>query len=209
METLEKAHDRIQSIAEKIREETLAPAKAEAAEIVHNAKKEAEKIKDAARKEAEKQLHDVKKRLEEEKQIFASSLEQSAKQAVEFLKQKIEKALFNPALDKWLSSQLSHPEMNARLIDAVVKALDKEGTKANLQVLIPKSVNAEEVMSHLTKDVAERLKNGSVDIADIPGGVQVRLEGKHMMIDLSIATLKEIMTSFIRKDFRKFFFSNS
>ncbi len=206
---LEKAHQRVQAICEKIRTETLDPAKAEALEIIEHAKKDAEKIKAHARHEAEKHLHDLKKKLEEERRIFTSSLHQAAEQSIETLKQKIENALFNPSLDKWLSAQISTSENGSKLVEAIVRALDRDGIKANLQLKIAHTMSAEEILAKVATEIADRLKKGSVAVADFQGGVQVHLEGKHVTIDLSEKVLKELVTTFIRKDFRKFFFANS
>lgn len=209
MDTLEKAHERVQAICEKIRNETLQPARDEAQDIIARAKKDAEKIIDQAKHEAEKVMREGKRKLEEEKQIFKSSLEQAAKQSIETIKQKIEKTLLNPALDTWIEAQTATAEMNAKLVDAIVHALEKEGMKANLQVEIPKSISPDVLVSLLATDVKDRLKSGAIEVSGIQGGVQVRLEGKHVMIDLSDTMLKELVTSFVRKDFRKYFFTNA
>ncbi|HXF29343.1 MAG TPA: hypothetical protein VN457_05785, partial [Chlamydiales bacterium] len=65
-ETLERAHDRIQLICEKIRTETLDPAREEAERIIDEAHKEAARIREQAKRDSEKMQTELKKSLEEE-----------------------------------------------------------------------------------------------------------------------------------------------
>ena len=50
------------------------------------------------------------------------------------------------------------------------------------------------------------LKSSSIEVSDIKGGVKVSLKGKHMSLDISDSALRELVASFVRKDFRKIFF---
>lgn len=206
MTELEKAHERIQVICEKIRIETLEPAKLQAQEIIEEAKKEAQNIRDAAIRDSEKIHAEVKKSLEEEKRIFTSSLEQSAKQSIELLKQKIEQSLFNPALEKWVTDELSGVKEHAKLIEVLIQAISKEGIQTDLTIQIPKAFTVGAITAQIDKNILEQLKKCEIVVSDIKGGVKVTLKGKHMTIDLSDSALKELISSFVRKDFRKTFF---
>jgi V/A-type H+-transporting ATPase subunit E len=204
----ERADQRIQAICEKIRSETLDPAKEQAQEILEQAKKEAEQIRHTARHEAEKIRKEMLAQMHEEKQIFQSSLQQACKQAVEQLMQKIEQALFNPALLAWIQDQLGDAASYAKLIDVLVSAIHKEGTRTEVAVLVPKHFSADVINAHLSQHILNSLKDKSVQLSDINGGVLVHLENKKMTLDLSEKTLQEIISSFIRKDFRKIFFKD-
>ncbi len=205
---LEKADTRIQAICDKIRQETLDPAKEQAQEIIEQAKKEAERILHQAHADAEHMVKETRKSLEEEKQIFQSSLEQASKQSIELLKQKIEESFFNPNLQKWVKEQLGDAPSYSTLIEALVKAIHKEGIKSELAVQIPKSFSADAINATLSKDVLDQLKNKSVTLSDLPGGVQVKILDKNMVLDISSKALEEIVASFIHKDFRKVFFGS-
>jgi V/A-type H+-transporting ATPase subunit E len=207
MTDLEKADSRIQVICEKIRNETLDPAKEEASIIIAQAKRDAEQIIGQARREAERLQKELKKSLEEEKLIFQSSLQQASKQSLEQLKLKIEQTLFNPQLDKWIQEQLGNEADHAKLINVIVDAIQKEGTHAELSILVPQKFSAEKITAHLSQEVLKRLKDQTVQLANLPAGIQVRLVGKNIVLDLSAESLEEIMASFVRKDFRKVFFS--
>lgn len=208
MNDLEKADTRIQVICDKIRSETLDPAKEQAQEIIEQARREAERIIHHAHNDAEGMLKETRKSLEEEKQIFQSSLEQASKQSIELLKQKIEQSLFNPNLEKWVKEQLGSAASYGTLIEALVKAIHKEGIKSELSVKIPQAFSADTINASLSEDVLKQLKNKSVTLSDLPGGVQVKILDKNMVLDISSKTLEEIVASFIHKDFRKVFFGS-
>lgn len=209
MPDLEKADSRIQVICDKIRAETLDPAKEQAQEIIENARREAERILHNAHSDAEQLIKRTKKTLEEEKQIFDSSLVQAAKQSVELLKQKVEKSFFNPQLSLWIKEQLGDEKGYATLVEALVKAIDKDGIKTELSAKIPQAFSAEKINAHLSQNVLKQLKNHSVELSDIAGGVQVKILDKNMVLDISSKALEEIIASFIHKDFRKVFFGAS
>ena len=206
MPQLEKSQERIQAICEKIREETLNPAKLQAELIIDEAKKEAERIKLQAIRDAEKIRDEAKRNLEVEKQIFTSSLEQAAKQSVDLLKQKIDSSLFNPALEKWVVEQLGGAKEHAKLIEVIIQAIQKEGFKTDLAITIPHEFTPDEITSKISSNILKELKDGAIEVGDIKGGVKVTLKGKHMTLDLSDSALRELIASFIRKDFRKVFF---
>lgn len=206
MTDLEKADSRIQIICEKIRAETLDPAKEEAQTIIEHARKEAERILLQAHKDADEIKKSARRAAEEEKQIFNSSLQQSCKQTIDLLKQKIEQSLFNPALEQWVKEELNGPASHAKLIEVLVKAIEKEGIHAELAVMIPQSFPADTVNAKLSEEILKQLRHHSVNLSDISGGIQVKLEGKNMVLDLSLEALRELIRSYIHKDFRKVFF---
>lgn len=204
---LEKAHDRIQVICDKIKTGTLQPAKEQALEIIEEAKKEADRIRDEARKESKKLQEEQKVTLESERRLFTSSLEQAGQQAFQALKQKIETALFQPALDSWLQEQLKGAKTTARLVDVLVAAIEKEGLKTDLEARIPASISAKEALSEMAKNIAALLKDSVVELKDMKAGAKVHLKDRRMTLDLSDTALKELMASYIAKEFRKTFFA--
>jgi V/A-type H+/Na+-transporting ATPase subunit E len=203
---LEKTEERIQAICEKIRLEVLDPAKKEASEIIEKAKQEANHIRETARQDAKILFIETKGKLEEQKRIFEAALEGASRQAVEFLKQKVECSLFNPMLEKWVGEELSGEEEHARLIDVIVQALEKDGIHANLAVKIPQSFSAEKITSLLCANTLKHLRKEDITVADIKGGVKVSLKGRHITLDISEKTIQDIIATFLRKDFRKIFF---
>ncbi len=204
---LERADLRIQQICDKIRNETLEPAKQEASALIEEAKKEAARIIAAAKQKADDVLASLKNSLEEERRVFESSLQQACKQTLEQLKLSIEEQFFHPKLAEWVEKELGKEKEHARLLEVLVEAIRKEGTSAELSALIPKKFSAETLSALLSKQILDELKDKSVRLTDIPAGVLIKVVDKHMVIDMSSDALVDIVSSYIRKDFRRVFFT--
>jgi len=208
MKGLETGKDKVKKICDVLRHETIEPAKQEAREIVDNAQREADEIIQAAKREASKILHEAQMEIQKQKNVFEASLKQASRQAVEILKSDIENKLFHPELTKLLTKPLQDPHVIAKLINTVITSLQKEGVDANLSVYIPASIPARAVNELLTSAILEKLKEKSVLIGELSGGIEVKLHKENITIEISETTLKEILAQFIRKDFRELFFGS-
>lgn len=206
MQGIETGKERVKKICDVLRKETLEPAKKEAEEIVEKAKLQAEGLLAEAKKRADQIQGDARRDIEREKAIAHAALQQSAKQVVESLKQMIEEKLFNPELSRLITKQTQDPKVIADLIQAVVKAIDKEGMNADLSVLVPAAVPARSVNGFLATEILSRLKEKSVLASSMGGGIEVKMHKENITIDLSDATLKELVANYIRKDFREMLF---
>lgn len=208
MKTLEKGQEKLQKICDVLRLETLEPAKKQAEQVVKKAEGDAEKIIRDAEVQAEKLLEVARRTIEQEKSAFQSSLQQASKQGLEALRQDIEERLFNDELHSLLVKDTAEPKVVAKLITAVIGALEKEGLAADFTTLIPKSLPAKAVVAELGENVLKRLKERSVEVGTFAGGAKVKLDGKKMTLDISDEALKELMVHYIRKDFRDLIFSS-
>lgn len=207
MKTLEKGNDRIQKICSVLRDETLEPAQKEAQEIVERAQAQAEKILRDAQKTAEKLHQDAKAVAEQEYAVFQASLQQAAKQSMESLRQSFETHFFDHNLAAILEKGVSEPALIANLINAIVKALEKDGLKADLTAIVPKTANPKQINELLLKEVLQSLQEGGVVVGDFVGGAKVKLNNKKVTIDISADALKELLGTYVvRKDFRKLVF---
>lgn len=204
--TLERADTRIQKICDALRHETLEPAKEEAARIIEAARKQAADIVKEGEKHAESLLAISRKTIEKERNVFNSTLEQASKQSLEELKQNIETKLFNSELDRLLSKELTNPEVISQLIGSMIQAIQKEGLSTDFSVIIPKVASAQELNQLLGKAVLEKVKEGTVTVGDFGGGVKLKLHDRKMTIDISDSALKELFSTYLRKDFRKLLF---
>ena len=207
MKSLEKGQDKIQKICDKLRHETLEPAKKEAQEILAEARKKAETIKEEAERHAAQLIKQAKGQIEQERNVFYSSLQQAAKQTVEGLRQEIEHRLFNEELQHVLEKQLADPKIIAEIINGIVKAIEKEGLATDITAVIPRIVSAEDVNALLLEGIRRRLQNKPLELGSFAGGAQVKLHGKKMTLDLSDQAIKELLANYVRKDFRKLIFS--
>lgn len=208
MERKDSKEDKIKQICDSLRKETLEPAKVEADKIVEEAKLRAEQIIHDAEEQAKRLNAQARASIEQERNVFQSSLSQAAKQSLEALRQSIEAKLFNEELDAVVKQELSNPQVIASFVKAIVEAIEKEGVDADLEAVVPKKVPGKEVSALLGENILKKLDGNVLSLGLFDGGAQVKLVGKKMTIDITDSTLKELMASYVRKDFRKMIFSN-
>ena len=207
MKNLEKGQTKIDKICAILKEETLQPAQKEAQEIIERAQKKAEQIISDAEKAAEKLHLSAKASIEHEKTVFYASLAQASNQVLESLRQSIEKTFFSDHLSAVIQKNSADPGLIAKLINTIVKALEKDGLSANLSVIVPHTMTPRQLNELLLDDVLKTLKEHSVVLGDISSGIKLKLHDKQMTIDLSGDALKELLATYIaRKDFRKLLF---
>lgn len=206
MKGLETGKDKVKKICDVLKRETLEPAKHQADEIIESAKRHADEILADAHKEAKKMVDDAHVEIEKQKSIFQASLAQACRQTLEALKEKIEHKLFDPELSKLIAKPMQDPKLMAQLINAIIHALEKEGTKSDLSVVVSSAISAKAINELLASEVVQRLKEKGVLISSIGGGIEVRLLNNNITIDLSNETIKELVATYIRKDFREYLF---
>lgn len=207
MKAVETGKDKVKKICEILRRETLEPAEHEASVLMEKARAEAAAIiEDAKLRSAE-----IKKQAQDEADTLRtrthSTLQHACKQTLETLRQTIIDKLFHPELTKWLNSGLQSEKVLANLLEAVVKGIEKEGIDCDLQAYISSAVSARDVNALLAPEVVKRLREKGVLVGTFAGGIQVKLIGENLMIDLSEEALAELLSSYVRKDFREMFFT--
>ncbi len=206
MKGIDTGKDKVKKICDVLKRETLDPAKKEAEEIIQNAQIKAVQIIEAAKKEALKVFEESRNQIEKDRNVFQSSLNQACKQSLEKLKQEIENQLFNPELAELFDKPLQENHVIAELVKAVVHALEKEGIDSDLSVIIPRSVSAQSINNLLLQNILQKLKANSVKIGSIQGGIFVKAEKNHVSIDVTDTAVKELVSDYIRKDFRETLF---
>lgn len=206
MKSLQQGQDKIEQICEALRKETLDPAMKKASEIIQEAEKIAEEKIHAAEKEGRKIIDRAKEETQQQYKVFQSSLSQGAKLALETLRQEMQHHFFNEGLENLIVKESSDPKVIARIIDVLIGAVEKEGFSAHLQAEIPKAASPDAVNALLAKSTLESLEGKTVQLGSFKGGAKVRIGNKKMAIDMSDEALKELLASFISKDFRSYIF---
>src|SRR5262245_27015686 len=125
MKTLEQGPQKIQKICDILKQESLEPAKKEAEALIAEAKARAHQIVKDAEKQAEQILNDVKTDIEQERRIFQSMMNQASKLTVEALKQEVLQRFFNQEFANLLEKETADPHSIAKLIEAIIKAIEK------------------------------------------------------------------------------------
>lgn len=208
MKSLESGKDKIQYICDALRKETLEPAQEECRDIIAKAKEEAEEILKAAGKNAEKIVSAGRECMDRERSVFHSALAQACKQSLEGLRQDIEQSLFDSELVKTIENSSSDENLIAKLISAMVAAIEKEGMNVNLSAVIPANVSTESVNKLLAANILQRLKEGSVTVGRFSGGAQLKVHDRKITVDITDEALKELLGTYLRKDFRQTLFQN-
>lgn len=207
MKTFEEGSKKIQQICELLKKDAVEPAKQEAEGIIEEAKGKAQQIIEEAEKQAENILKVTKASIEQERNVFQSFLAQAARQTIESLKQSIEKKFFNEEFQELITAQAADPKVIAKIIDVLVKAIEKEGISADLSVIVPQNVSTKEINAFLGENILSKLKEHSVVLGGFSGGVQVKLHNKKITLDISEKALIDILSSY-RKGFRELFFQS-
>jgi len=208
MKNVDTGKDKIKKLCDILKDETLQPAKEEAEQIVKVAEKNAHQIIRDAEAKAEQILEVAKAKMEKQKELFHSSMKQASRQGIEALKQDIENKLFNDELSDWLKKNTADPEIGAKLITVLVKAVEKEGVSADFSSVVPAHVPADKVNALLAKEIVDKLRERSVTVGEFIGGVQLKLHDRKLTLDLSDEALKELLGHYIRKDFRQLLFQS-
>jgi V/A-type H+-transporting ATPase subunit E len=206
MKGTESGKDKIQKICDTLRKETLEPAKQEAKEIVENAHLQAEEILKEAYAKAQERIGTAEKEIEERKKLGKSSLQLACRQAIEELKQKIERDLFNKQLAEDVARETRDPKVIAHLLASLIRAVEQKGIEEDFQALIPKEISPGMINGLLTIEVLEKLEKNSVSVGDFQGGIQLRLKGQKMTIDVSDGVIRELIGQYIRRDLRELIF---
>lgn len=199
--------NKIEEICDVLRKQTIEPAKQQASEIIENAKTEAEAIKEKAQKEAKELISLAVKESEQKKKLCASSIHSASKQVIDRLKQDIEEHFFKTNLKELVVKELEKPDVIAKIITAVIHAIEKEGINSDLSAYVPKQVGADRVSLLLASDVLSKLKEKKVLEKEFSGGAKVKLLDKEITLDISDEALSELIAEYVRKDFREMIFN--
>ena len=197
----------VTEICEIIRKEAIDAAKQEAAKIIENANGEADKIISQARNEAGEINEKLKKTLAMDKSVFESSLRLAAKQSISKLKQSIEEMFCNELEQLLLDGGMKDANVIAKLINAIVDGIEKEGLEVDLKVLIPKTVDLKNVSCMLTESVVKRIGKDNIILDGFSGGVVVKMVGKKISIEITDQTIKELLSANLNAELRSLVFA--
>lgn len=209
MKSVDTGKEKVKKICEVLRKETLDPAKKEGEQIIAKARAQSEKIIADAKKDGERIHEEAKKKIEEERNVFRASMNLACKKSIETLKEKIDKELFNPELSHFVHELTKDPKVASQLISAIVSGLQKEGVEGDLRAIVSNTIDVEAVNKELVKGILERLKKQSIEVEEIEGGAKVKIENENLTIDLSSDALKNLLSGFLRDDFRSILFASS
>ncbi|AEJ77842.1 V-type proton ATPase subunit E [Chlamydia trachomatis] len=202
------AQDKLKQICDALREETLKPAEEEAGSIVHNAREQAKRIVEEAKEEAQRIIRSAEETADQTLKKGEAALVQAGKRSLENLKQAVETKIFRESLGEWLDHVATDPEVSAKLVQALVQAVDAQGISGNLSAYIGKHVSARAVNEALGKEITSKLKEKGVSVGKFSGGAQLKVEERNWVLDMSSEVLLDLLTRFLQKDFREMIFQS-
>jgi V/A-type H+-transporting ATPase subunit E len=176
--------------------------------MIENATLRAAEIVEEAQKKAQALIAAAKAEIEEKNKVFQASLQLACRQGIEMLKQKIEGQLFDVQLSEMIVKELTDPKLIAHLIEAFLKIMEEKGIEEEFVAIIPKTIQPRAINALLGSKILEKLQKETVVVGDFAGGVKIQLKGRQITIDISDATIKEILAQYIRRDFREMVFGN-
>ena len=203
------AQDKLKQICDTLREETLKPAEEEAGSIVHNAREQAKRIVEEAKEEAQRIIRSAEEAADQTLKKGEAALIQAGKRSLENLKQAVETKIFKESLREWLDGVAADPQVSAKLVQALVQAVETQGSSGNLSACIGKHVSARAVNEVLGKEITSKLKEKSVSIGKFSGGAQLKVDERNWVLDISSEALLDLLTRFLQKDFREMIFKTN
>ncbi|EPP34613.1 ATP synthase (E/31 kDa) subunit [Chlamydia ibidis] len=200
---------KLKQICDALRLETLKPAEEEADIIVRNAHEQAKRILQDAQHRADKIIEAAQETAEARVKQGESALAQAGRRALESLKQAVEQKIFREALAEWLEQVSTEPDVASKLITSLVHSIEEQGVLGNMSAFVGKYVPARKVNELLGKSVIAKLKDKGVTVGKFVGGVQLRVEDKNWILDLSSDALLDLLMRYLQRDFREMIFQAS
>lgn len=199
---LDKADSKVQEICNILRKETLEPAQYEARKIIDDARVEADEMVRKAKEEVIAIFQESKKTLAQELRVQEGSIQLAIRQGISALKQGVEK-MFSRELHTEVEQVMKGEDLIAKAVGVILHLIEKEGLGVDLRCLFPKHVNMELICDQLIGNFAEKVKTCGMQIADIKGGVEVKIMNKKMSIDMTDGAVKELLASYVIPELRE------
>ncbi len=196
-------------ITQELNEKVLAPAKAEAAEIVRSASEQAAAIVAAAQAAAEKAGNAAKTDAENVRKQLQVDMDTAARNFIIMVQEKLETAVVSPVVDDEVRATLGDPAFLKRMIEILLTEFLKNQSKAQpLEILLPKQNQAELEAWFREKFRDKAAESLVVQFTDkITFGFNIGVKDQGAYFNFS-SGLVEAFSNFCSPRFRKHFFAH-
>lgn len=198
--------NKVAELCAVLRKETLEPAEQQAKEIIENAYTEKERILQKARLEIKDLQTKAEKEMEKKQKSFSASMQIAMDRSIDMLKQAIESHLFSSSLGDLFQKELEDSKLVAKLVDGIAKGLEKEGIDSDLELIVSESLNKKELLSALMTKMKNRIEVKQEPLLE---GIELKVKDQHFAIDFTKKALEDLLSRFIRQDFRETLFQKS
>lgn len=204
---LESGSEKVQEICELIKRETLEPAKEEAQRIITKANVQADEVIKQAHQDADDILVNLKKELEKQQKVADASIELAIKQGKAKLRQEIT-ALFSQELSSLITKEMQQTQVIAKIIEAVINAVEKEGMSTKLRAVLAKNASKDEIIAMLSSTIQQKVEEGGIELGHFHGGVMLKLVDKKMCIDMSDEAVTQLLADYCSDELREKIFAS-
>ncbi len=202
MTQLESGRDKVNEICRMIRNDTLQPAKDEAARIIAEAQAEADAIIAKANEDADDILQGLKKDLERQKSVYEATIELGIKQGIAKLRQLIT-GIFSDQLHQMINREMGKVDVMANIIKVLIEAIKCEGIDANIKVALAKGVDKEGLFEALSSKVKEKIEKDQIEIGDFKAGAAIKIVDKKISIEMTDKAVLELLSTYLSEDLRQ------
>lgn len=195
-------------ITQELNEKVLAPAKAEAAEIVRNAKEQAAAIIAEAQSAAEKSRAAAKADAENVQKQLQVDMDTAARNFIIMVQEKLEASVVVPVVEGEIKAAVGDTGFLKRMIEILLtEFLKSQSREQPLEILLPKQ-NQAELETWFGEKFREKAAGSLVvQFTDkITFGFLVGVKGKGAYFNFS-SGLVEAFSNFCSPRFRKHFFA--
>jgi V/A-type H+-transporting ATPase subunit E len=206
MELIDSSKKKVKKICDVLIKETLEPAQKKAEDIIEEAQKKAASMIAEAKEKGAQLIKEAEAKIKEKQTVFDSSIKIAAQKTLTLLRDQIEHQLFLPELESQIKKCLGKKDVVVKLIDALVHALNVEGIKADLSVIISKDFNPEEICAAILEESLSALKGKVIRLGEEKSGVTLKCEGYHLSLDVTDDAIREIVSAYASEQLRKILF---
>lgn len=192
--------NKLQELTQKLYNEGVEKANAEAEKILAEAKSEAEKLKQEAEKEAQKIVADASQKSAEIKKNVDAELNLAAKQTIRTVKQQITDLIVSKVIDEPVKKAFDDEKFVKEIIETVVKNWNPQKNEIiNLSVLLPVELEKEFSKFFTAKSGKELNANLEINFSDsIKGGFKIGPADGSYKISFSEDDFENFFKSFLR-----------
>jgi V/A-type H+-transporting ATPase subunit E len=192
--------NKLQELTQKLYNEGVEKANAEAEKIIAEAKSEAEKLKQNAEKEAQKIVESAKQKSAEIEKNTNAELGLAAKQTVRSVKEKITEMIVSKVIDEPVKKAFDEVKFVQEIIQTAVKNWDKQKNEAiDLAVLLPEESEKEFAEFFKAKSGKELNANLQLSFSDsIKGGFKIGPADGSYKISFSEEDFENFFKSYLR-----------
>lgn len=194
-------------ITGELTEKVIAPAKAEAENILKLARLDAEKMLKASKEEAEQIIETARREADNHRKQMTVDLETAARNFLIMVEERLEKAIVDPEIESALSPLLSDPDFLGKMIEELLAGFSQHGGQEHrIEILLPELRRVQLEAWFINKFRNRAIHPMTIQFTDkISFGFKLGIDGAGTYINFSDG-LVQVFSEFCSPRFRKHFF---